>query len=137
MTAIKRIDVRLVTASGAGGGTDGDVFIGVDGREFYIDSAQNDFEQGADDTYTLGEGANVLNAPQNDPRNPQLDTNDLSKFPVYLRFEPLGSAPDWHLERVDVTVNPGTSEIKFSALSGGPDLWLGQKMGKFCYLKKV
>jgi len=51
MAAIDAIDVRVATSSGAGGGTDGDVYIGVAGREFYIDRfGQDDFEQGSDVT---------------------------------------------------------------------------------------
>jgi hypothetical protein len=137
MTTISRIDVRIATASDAGSGTDGDVFVGVGGREFYIDSAQNDFEAGADDTYTLGEAANVLNSSRNDPRNPQLDTTDLNKFPVYVRFEQPGDTSEWHLERADVTVNPGSNQIRYSALAGSPDIWLGRKSGRFCYLERV
>ena len=44
MADINRIDVLIATASGSGSGTDGNVYIGVAGREFYIDSAQDDFE---------------------------------------------------------------------------------------------
>lgn len=137
MTAIRRIDVRLVTKADPGADTDGEVYIGVGGREFYIDSAQDDFELGADDTYVLGQGSNVLNSARNDPTSPPLDTSDLDKFPVYVRFEPTGSAPDWHLGRADVTVNPGTNQVKYSALAGSPDIWLSQKSGKFCYLEKA
>ena len=62
MAAITRIDVRIRTANQPGAGTDGDVWAAVGGREFYLDSSANDFEQGDSRTYTLGQGANVLNA---------------------------------------------------------------------------
>src|SRR5262245_55939180 len=55
MAAITRIDVRLKT--GDLSGTDGDVYIRIGGREFYIDSENDDFERNSDRTYTLGEGA--------------------------------------------------------------------------------
>ena len=137
MANISRIDVRLKTGSSGGAGTDGDVYIGVAGREFHIDSAYNDFERNSDRTYTLGRGANVKNAAFNNPRDPQLDTADLSIFPEYLRFEPRGSGPNWNLEYVRITVNPGPSQISYRSLLGSPDLWLGQKYGKIVYLKKV
>ena len=104
---IIRIDVGVATGCQGGAGTDGDVYIGVCGREVYIDTAYDDFEQNSNRTYILGAGANIEYAGYNDPRNPQLNTADLDKFPVYLRFEPRGDGPDWNLEQVDVTVNPG------------------------------
>jgi hypothetical protein len=134
MAAITRLDVRVVTATDAGAGTDGEVYLGIAGREFHLDSAADDFEAGTDRTYTLGEGANILNAARNDPRNPQLDTADLSIAPVWIRFEP---GENWHLEGVIATVNPGASQLQFRALAGAPDLWLGPDMGKFCILKRV
>lgn len=137
MANIRRIDVRLKTGTAGGAGTDGDVYIGVAGREFYIDTAYDDFERGSDRTYTLGTGANIKYAQYNNPRNPQLDTADVATFPVYLRFEPPGPGPNWNLEFVEVTVNPGSGQIKYRALKGSPDLWLGQKYGKFVHLKKV
>jgi hypothetical protein len=136
MADINRIDVLIATASGSGSGTDGNVYIGVAGREFYIDSAQDDFEEGDSFTYVLGQGANVLNAGLNDPRSPQLSTFDVDRWPVYLRFEPAGDNADWHLEGVIVTVNPGPSQVQYRALKDSPDLWLGQRMGKQVFLKK-
>jgi PLAT/LH2 domain len=137
MSAISAIDVRVATSAGSGAGTDGEVYVGVAGREFYIDrSGQDDFEAGSDTTYHLGDSS-MTNRAQNSPTNPPLDTADLFKFPVYLRFEPEGSDPEWHLEGVRVTVNPGATEIKYGALVGGPDIWLGQKSGKFCYLERI
>ena len=143
MTAITRIDAQIHTATDALAGTDGDVYIGIGGREFNADSSDNDFEPGSNPIYTFGDGHNVLFPDTNDPRNPQLDTADVNKFPVYVRFEP-PPAPDplppaflqdWHLASVTVTVNPGPSQVQFSRLIGAPALWLGQTMGKVCYLK--
>ena len=93
MPAITRMDVRIVTGNRAGAGTDGEVYAGICGREFYLDSAVDDFEQGSDRTYTLGLGANINYAGYNHPRSPQLDTVDLDDFPKYIRFEPTGSNP--------------------------------------------
>lgn len=139
MANINRIDVLLKTGKKQFAGTNGSVYIGIAGREFHTDSAAQDFENGDKRTYTLGVGANILDPERNDPRSPQLDTGDLSKFPVYLRFEPHGNNPDWNVENVIVTVNPGTKEIKFSnaRLNFAPDIWLGQKYGKFIYMSKT
>jgi hypothetical protein len=135
MANISRIDVRIATGNRSGAGTDGYIYLGVCGREFHVDSAQNDFERGTDRTYTLGVGANVTDKEFNDPRSPQLDTASLDRFPVYLRFEPKGDNADWNLERVDVTVNPGGSQVKYTTLAGSAHLWLGQNYGKMIYLK--
>ena len=139
MANIRRIDLRLYTSNKSGAGTDGDVFLGIAGREFSIDSRSNDFERGADRTYTLGVGPNILNAPRNNPRSPQLKTEDLEEYPVYIRFEPKGSGPDWSLEWVSVTVNPGPNQIRYQnpPLRGSPDIWLGQNYGKMIYLKRI
>ena len=135
MAVIKKIEVRIVTGNRSGAGTDGEVYIGICGREFYIDSSVRDFERGSDQTYTIGEGANINHPAYNDPRSPQLDTVDLDKFPKYIRLEPIGSSPEWNLEEVTVTVNPGSGQVVYRALAGGLNLWLGQQYGKFCYLK--
>jgi hypothetical protein len=72
MAVIERIDVQLATSTREGAGTDGDVFIGIAGREFYIESEANDFEAGSNRTYRLGDGANILYSGLNDPRAQQL-----------------------------------------------------------------
>ena len=133
MAAITRIDFRIQTANQPGAGTDGDVWGAVAGREFYLDSSANDFEQGDNRTYTCGDGSNVLNAADNDPRHPQLDTADVDRFPTYVRFEPGGN---WVLEEAEVTVNPGPQQIKRRALAGGAQkLVLGPKASKIVFLK--
>ena len=95
MAAITRIDVRIKTGRGSGfPGTDGDVYIRIGGREFFVDSEADDFEPGSDRTYTFGEGANVRDAALNDPRSPyQLLTQNLNRFPINIRFVPGPSKP--------------------------------------------
>lgn len=138
MAAISRIDVRLKTGDRGSAGTDGNVYIAVCGREFHIDSAVDDFERASDRTYTLGAGANINNAAYNSPSSPfALDTGDADRFPVWLRFEPAGSGPNWDLEEVIVTLNPGPSQVQFQALGGSNHLWLGQDFGKFVFMKKL
>ena len=62
MAAITTIDLVVHTANVTGAGTDADVYLGLAGREFYVDSSLNDFEQGQNITYTFGANPNVLNA---------------------------------------------------------------------------
>ena len=137
MAAITTIDLVVHTANVAGAGTDADVYLGLAGREFYVDSSLNDFEQGQNITYTFGANPNVLNAGDNDPTQPlQLDTADLDRFPNrYIRMEPRGDFADWVIEEVTVTVNSGQLSLrKFSRLGGNDTLKLGRKAGKFLYL---
>ena len=139
MAAITTIDLVLHTANVTGAGTDADVYLGLAGREFYVDSSLNDFEQGQNITYTFGVNPNVLNAGDNDPTQPlQLDTADLDRFPNrYIRMDPRGdgSGPNWVIEEVTVTVTSGQLSLrKFSRLGGNDTLKLGRKAGKFLYL---
>jgi hypothetical protein len=64
-----------------------------------------------------------------------LITDTMDQFPVYIRFEPTGSSPDWCLDFVEVRVNPvgdTTQDKKYFALPGsGAYLWLGQHYGKY------
>ncbi|QKW09257.1 hypothetical protein HUT18_25615 [Streptomyces sp. NA04227] len=142
MAAITKIDAYVYTADVANAGTNGWVYLGIAGREFHLDSTEDDFEQGKVFTYTLGDGANVKDPAYNDPRSPQLDTDDLDRYPAYLRFEPAGSDPAWCLERVIVTVNPGSQtphRFDNPRLVGSSDnqrIWLDQQYGKQVGLKR-
>ena len=144
MAAITRIDVRIKTGRGSGfPGTDGDVYIRIGGREFFVDSEADDFEPGSDRTYTFGEGANVRDAALNDPRSPyQLLTQNLNRFPINIRFVPGPSKPHgiedlWILESITVTVNPGTGQVQYQALGGSDNLVLGKRAGLYCDLVKL
>ena len=139
---IKKIEVCLTTGNEDSAGTNGEVYLGICGREFYLDADRNDFEKGDYWPYILGDAANILHKQYNDPRKfwPR-HTEDLEKFPVYIRFEPRrpGDPYDnWLLEQVTVKVNPGPGEWTFEALAGeGVKLWLGLTRGKICYLELV
>jgi hypothetical protein len=131
MAAIRKISAKIVTSNIENAGTDGDVYLGICGREFYLDSSADDFERGSNRTYILGDGSNVLNSRENDPRNPQLDSARLDDFPVYIRFEPQGENADWNLSFVSVEVAGRNYGVNFQR-----GLWLGRKVGKFCYLRE-
>jgi hypothetical protein len=137
---ITRIELRLFTANRDGAGTDGDVFLGVGGREFFVDSAAtglNDFERGSDYTYRFGDTANVMRAGENDPRSPwQLTYDDFRLAPRYIRLE---SGGDWDVERADLTVVYSSSGVPGSVplrrLERNAHLWLGQKRGTIMYFR--
>jgi hypothetical protein len=47
MAALEKISVQIRTGNREGGGTDGDIYIGICGREFFLDSRRSstdDFE---------------------------------------------------------------------------------------------
>ncbi|MFF3502252.1 hypothetical protein [Streptomyces sp. NPDC003247] len=136
MADIAKIVATIYTADIADAKTDsGTVYLGIAGREFVLETAADDYEQGAADEFVLGEGANVEQAEYNDPRKPQLTTEDLDRYPAYLRY--LGT-DGWCLERATITVNPGADSHVFDNLDlqGGGEarrIWLrndyGQRLG--------
>ena len=91
MGDIDHVDVHIVTGDRARAGTAERVQLGLGGKEFELDSRANDFQRGADVTYTLGKGANITSARHNDPRD--LNLADIEAHPVYLRIglEPMST----------------------------------------------
>lgn len=139
---ITAIQVRIVTGNRPAAGTDDPVFLGLGGREFRIQDQElafDDFATGSDHLYTFGAGSTVLHATINDPRDPQLTTDDLSAFPVYIRKNEdtaSQSVSSWNVEEVTVTVNPGVNPIVYSALEGPANIWLTHDAGLILYLKR-
>jgi|SRR3954447_3230922 len=134
MPPITSIEVRLITSNRAGAGTIGPVYVGICRREFGVNHSDLDFTPGNDFTYIFGDGANVIDAADNDPRALlPLDTADAGLFPRYIRQE---SGDSWDLEEVAITVNPGQpSQLLFNALAGpNQHLVLGGTTGKILYL---
>lgn len=141
MVEVETILVRFKTRDMDDAGTDGDVYLGIGGREFYIDSSRDDFERGDDRTYILGDAptqpppnsTTVLYKFFNDPQKPYgLRTENLNLFPVYVRIESGGL---WILDLVEVSVNPEAEQIKYSALVDDSQfLWLGRRAGRALYL---
>ncbi|SRR6266540_5743421 len=133
MPKIETVFVRLTTGDENGAGTDGDVFVGLSGIGLFLDSRAlnfNDFEQGDDRTYIIGKVPSVLPQP-NPTKNkfgfnapPSLVTTErLRLLPVYVRIQ-CGS--EWQLKNINITVNPETDNIIYSALGGEhEDIWLG------------
>ena len=102
---ITRIEARIRTETL---GTNGSVYLGIAGREFRLNNSGNDFVPGSETIFTLGQNNSVKNRELNDPKLPRLRVDDLTTFPVYLRFEPRIDGDQWSLDETTVTVNPGS-----------------------------
>jgi hypothetical protein len=136
MAAITSIQVSIQTMDTSGAGTDGDVYLGFSGREFYLDTTADDFERGSSRTYRLGDGPNVLFASVNDPRKPQLAVENVDRFPVWIRFVPRGRDDNWILGRAVVTLNDRLFPMWDTAeyISFREGIQLGTHSGLFVHL---
>ncbi|KNX38883.1 hypothetical protein [Luteipulveratus halotolerans] len=138
MVDITSISVTIQTRRTSGAGTDGDVYLGFCGREFYLDSDADDYESGSAREYVLGDGGNTHNAGRNDPRTPQLQVEDADGLPAYIRFEPTGRDDNWALQRATVRVNgdlfPMWDSLELFDQRVG--LWLGTRSGLVAHLPK-
>jgi hypothetical protein len=124
MANVQSIRVNVQTGTDPDSDADGAIYIGFCGCEFPIDSSGEDFEKGASKTYVFGRGANVSNANRNDPRNPQLQTENIDKYPVYIR---MGTTDHWQLRRVTVSINDALVPMYDTAdvLGVSGRFWLG------------
>ena len=136
MADIETVSVLINTRDVRGGGTDGDVFLGLGGREFRLDTSSDDFEAGSSRTYVLGDGGNVNNKDVNDPRKPQLREEFLDRFPVYIRFQPTGRTDNWNVDHVAVTLGGSTFPSYEALLGREGGLWLGIRSGLVLHLNK-
>ena len=147
MARVTGILCQVITGNVSGAGTDGRVFLGIGGREFCLDSSEDDYEQGSWREYILGRAPHEPNLPKpqirvrnperNDPRSGfVLDTAKLGRSPVYIRFEVEGSSPDWNLSSATVLVYTGQGQfaVAYFAAPGFDNLWLGHGYGKVLYL---
>jgi hypothetical protein len=140
MPQINSIQLHLQTGDLSGAGTDGDVYLGLCGREFSIDTTSDDFERGSGRSYVLGENADIRNADVNDPRKQGLFTENVARFPVYIRFEPQTRGDNWLLQRADVRFNDSLhidwDTAPFIPI-GSEGIWLGVRSGLFVHLFNV
>lgn len=143
MADIQRIDLTLATGTGSGTSTNGDVYLGIGGREFSLDTTGEDFDPKPENgkpvlKYTFGSGANVRFPEFNDPRDPQLKSENISDQPVYIRFAPQGRDDNWNLLYAWVTLNgnafPTWGSSTVDQLSDGRGIWLGTHAGLMLYL---
>ena len=143
MVTIQKIVFKIRTADIEDAGTDGEVYVGFCGREFHVGTSYEDFERGVIRHYLAGMNAvtdevNLINSKINDPRAfPPLDSEDISLYPVYLRFEPVGRYDHWCLQYISISAEG----IKYEALEPEEDntiyTVLGYKSGKYLYLHPV
>jgi hypothetical protein len=91
MPNISQIRVIIHTAEDDGSGTDSDVYLGIGGREFNLDTTSDDFEVFQRDVFFIngqtGSAPLLLLGAAQDPKHPPLHTDFLDKFPVYIRME--------------------------------------------------
>lgn len=147
------IDVRTGNKSGAG--TDGDVYLGLGGREFYLDSVLDDFETGEARVYVYGslidgspnpEGwRRLLIQPEhNDPRTPALEESDVNNNPVYIRFVPKevnGNSDrddNWQLGFAQLTLDVTDRTLLRSShqMAVPAPIWLGTKRGEVVHFRR-
>jgi hypothetical protein len=158
MTDVSKIQVSTTTGIGPPrpdnpetptGGSDGEVFLFIGGREFRLNIQQlpgesgthNDHVPGQMDVVILGDGTNAVDKQFHDPRKPYgqgskpFVIENLDKYPVWLRFEPRDASDNWFLEYALVEVfaaNSAQPRKKYEILKD-PDakinLWLGKKFG--------
>jgi hypothetical protein len=146
VSQITGILCQVITSNVDNAGTDGSVFLGLGGREFRLDSKEDDYERGSWREYVMGEGGwsssgdfppltSVQNPQWNDPRKDfPLDTVNLTKSPVYIRFEPSGDSPNWNLAFAAALVYDPNFVVAFTPPVAFHSLWLGNPMGKFLFL---
>jgi hypothetical protein len=133
MALIQSIKVLIRTGDKSGAGTDGDVYVGCFGREFYLDTSADDFERSSQRIYTLGEGGNTLHKELNDPRHPPLD--DLRRpIAAYIRFVPRNRGDRWQLLDVSITVN-GSPTASYSMQPTTDDgFWMGTHASSIVFI---
>jgi len=145
MAKITGILCQVITGNVDGASTDGSIYLGLCGREFRMDSTADDYQRGSWREYIMGRGPvepnlpppqiRVNNKDKNDPRKGfPLDTINLSRTPVYIRFEPEDSDDNWNLRFAAALVYAGTFVVGYTPPTDFDNLWLGNAMGKIVYL---
>lgn len=150
MANITGILCQVITGTGNGAGTDGDVYLGICGREFHLDSSADDFERGSLREYIMGRAPLEPNLPSpqirvnnsvlNDPRTDYImKTETLPSMPVYIRFEPNGDNDHWQLHFAAVLVYTGRGDFNTAYIppQDFDNLWLGYRSGKILYLQEL
>jgi len=147
MAKVTGVLCQIMTADVDGAGTDGNVYLGLGGREFRLDSREDDYERGSWREYVLADASpepnltipqvRLRNWEKNDPtlRFP-LETSDLARTPVYIRFEPHSGFDSWNLFFAAVSVYAGEFVVGYTPPDHFNDIWLGDAMGKVLYLTK-
>ena len=145
MGNIRKVTVRVATGDLEGAGTTGEVYLGLAGMEFKMNStASGDYEVGSDRTYVLGEHAGVHQtsdkearydfafADRNDPRITTMERAD--RHPVYVRMHPVGEGHDWLARAVGVAVEGDDDSPQKYHWEVDPGRWLGCEYGLTVHL---
>ena len=145
MGNIRRVMVRVATGDLEGAGTTGEVYLGLAGMEFKMNStASGDYEAGSDRTYVLGEHAGVHQtsaeearfdfafADRNDPRITTMER--AARHPVYVRMHPMGEGHDWLPRVVGVAVEGDDDSHQKYHWEADPGRWLGCEYGLTVHL---
>jgi hypothetical protein len=140
---------QIITGDVADAGTDGNVYLGIGGREFRLDSRADDYERGSYRIYVLGlqpeypdlpePKVEVNNKAKNDPESYlPISTENLGLSPVYIRFEPESSGDNWNVTCAAAWVFTHIYDfaVGYTPPVDFDNLWMGQAMGKVLYLTK-
>ena len=148
MAQITGILCQIITGDHSRAETDGSVYLGLGGREFRLDSGVDDYQRGSWREYILGLGPQEPNLPPpqirvnfatyNDPRSRfPLQTENLGRSPVYIRFEPESSTDDWRLDSAAALVYAPNFVVGYVPPVEFEHLWMGQRWGKVLYLTQA
>ena len=145
MPQVTGILCQVITGKQSGAGTDGRVYLGLGGREFRLDSSQDDYERGSWREYILGQGPNdppspppeiqVQKSEWNDPREGMvIEVSDVVKLPKYIRFEPKGGDDNWNLAFAAALAYAPQFAAAYFAPADFQSLWMGDSSGKILHL---
>jgi hypothetical protein len=128
-TPVDKIRVSLTTNAQQPKDSNGESFLFIGGREFRINQTDHgDKQPGKEDVVTLGEGSTAVDPTFHDPQKPYGTAEplieDLDKYPVWLRFDPVDGKDNWHLDRALVEVfakgDPSNKPTKKYEILRGP-----------------
>jgi hypothetical protein len=136
-TYIRQIRVEITTGRDRGAGTDGNIYLGICGREFRCDTSADDFEKGSTREYIFGAippvFENITSETYNHPSRPPLLPDEADTFPCYLRLSQGSSR--WLLADAAVYIDSETEPRFVGAMSNNP-IWMGDDCGCIYYLRK-
>ncbi len=152
MSDLLGIVVRLRTADSANAGTDDHIYIGVvgagGGREFPLDSSIDDFEQGSNVKYWLGEvwdGTALVGAVKpyqsepggkNDPDGYRIELDKVQHVYIRKQGDPTPDGDDAYcFARVDVALYGSNPDRR--TWSARDSLWLSNETGLSAWLPET
>lgn len=145
MGHIKKVTARVATGDAEHAGTTGELYLGLGGMEFKLNSVQSvDYERGSDRTYILGEDPGThptadaglrdefAYSNRNDPRITTLER--AARHPVYVRLHPVDEGSDWLATAVSVTVEGDDEPPQHYEWRSETGRWLGCEYGLAIHL---